>query len=76
METSPATPQIWMIAFGIGMSIFFFFSWDPIAKRLKKFEPDPEKGYKTMLLVCLAVYVLAVLIMILAIVAHMFGIIS
>lgn len=76
METSPATPQIWMIAFGIGMTIFFFFSWNPIAKRLKKFEPDPEKGLKKALLVTLVVYVIAVFIMIIAMMALVFGAIS
>ena len=76
MENSPAAPHVWMIAFGIGMSVFFFFSWNPVAKRLKKYEPDPKKGFKTMLLAGLAVYVLAVAGMILAIILHLFGVIS
>lgn len=73
MENNPAAPQAWMIALSIGMPVFLFFSWGPAAKLLKKYEPDLEEGFMTMLFDGLEVYVLAVLIMTLAIIAHFLG---
>lgn len=76
MEPGQHLLLVTLVASVTGMAIFFFFSWKPVADRLKRLAPDPEKGFKTVFLASMGLYVVAVFVMIIAVALHMLGIIG
>lgn len=74
MEERHLKLLIYVIAAGVGATVIAMLAWSPAARVLDRIQPDPEKRFKIVFLIGLALFVIVGIAMSIGIMLKLLGV--
>ncbi len=73
MEKTIAGYNPTLVVFVVGLALFLFLSWKPVADRIEKLLPDSDQKFKAVSLVGCLIYVIVALAMSIGVMLMLLG---
>ncbi|MGK7345269.1 MAG: hypothetical protein ACNS63_05625 [Candidatus Nitrospinota bacterium M3_3B_026] len=75
MEEKQLKFLIYVITAGVGATVITMFAWGPAARFMDRIQPDPEKRFKIVFLIGLALFVIVGVAMSIGIMLKLLGVV-